>query len=290
MGSAVKELSGKASVSKHSRLPVEEITSDKTSGKLQAQELNGSEEAPNKRQLRKRGPKPVANHSQLNINVKNSSKPNTVIKGRKVVSKRIEKLGRIIKSTAPQLETNSEKRPLSPNKSCQNYISDNKKSKNLNLLEENIVKVNKNNPIESNKTTLPNCQNKSSQTKELDILNSISNPKSNSSPKSLNLSEEAMETTQYSSMHDNPNYMNSGILLLSECERTPDFLELNVEVQDSDADDPDPVFNRADFIRSTYQDSDSDEDVVVLGEKKPTYQEITLDEVSFLVNSFKIYS
>ncbi|KAG8187728.1 hypothetical protein JTE90_015598 [Oedothorax gibbosus] len=275
----ISQLGKKASASEHSQLSVHKTSlARKSPVKPQVQKFDGSREVQNKRQLRQRVAESFASNSQLVINNKNSNKQNIRTKDQNVVNE----------SSSDHINTNSKKRPLSPNKSCQSYISDNKQSKSINILDKNLVQVNgNNNSFESNELlniqSQSKSQNKSSQSKELVKTNHIPNPKSNNkeincNPKSLNLSQEVMETSQYSSVHDNPNYRNSGILLLSECERTPDFLDLNLEVQDSDADDPDPVYSRADFIRSTYQDSDSDEDVVLLGEKKPTYQEITLDE------------
>ncbi|XP_042896956.1 uncharacterized protein [Parasteatoda tepidariorum] len=59
---------------------------------------------------------------------------------------------------------------------------------------------------------------------------------------------------------------HSGVLLLEDAERAPEYLRITI---DSDPDEPDEMeVNR----------SDSEEDVVVLGEKRPTYEEITLEE------------
>ncbi|GFT10735.1 hypothetical protein NPIL_216081 [Nephila pilipes] len=65
---------------------------------------------------------------------------------------------------------------------------------------------------------------------------------------------------------DSDGQSEGGMLLLGDAERAPEYLPDLGSMLDSDTDTPSPPH------------VESDEDVVVLGVKRPTYQEITLEE------------
>ncbi|GFT09209.1 uncharacterized protein TNCV_4106331 [Trichonephila clavipes] len=85
----------------------------------------------------------------------------------------------------------------------------------------------------------------------------------------MEFSDQSLDSFVYNSLRETPDsdeHSEGGMLLLGDAEKAPEFLPDLASLLDSDVSSSSPPHE------------ESDEDVIVLGVKRPTYQEITLEE------------